>query len=425
MVRQDEGLVVWLVHGTWARHAKWTHANSPLCEVLRDKIDAEVEFRRVSWRGRNQDRDRMRAALALVEESKSPDLASKRQVAIAHSHGGNAALRAVSHPESRLDGLVTMNTPFMAVLPRDRWLLILHAVLLMLGGYIFYDNTVRLGIFWEYLVLFGAGAILAVLVVGAWLTRTDAEPEISPAFDLPSPKEAGRKRRNVLCVASADDEATGWLEFFDVAANAPYLLLHRLAIPLALAGIVAVHVTLSVPLAPATTDTVGVALTKITASGGQFEWSWTEELRGVLLEDTPRLSREDRRWVGETIDAEGGVIEALAVAFSSLEYWVTLWFLLAAAALGSAYVIRAAAFGLGWGSRAVAGAFLSRLKVTHVPVSTAGAELIVVGRSSKGPGSALRHSAIYGNRVALEQVAAWINAAIMGAGGGAEMRMDD
>lgn len=110
--------VVLLVHGTWARNAAWTHPGSSIRTVIERCAPGPVLFLRVAWGGRNQFGSRQQATKSIER-----DLAhlrnyypSSKFLVIAHSHGGNAALQAISSLKRRLNfqpSLICLSTPFL------------------------------------------------------------------------------------------------------------------------------------------------------------------------------------------------------------------------------------------------------------------------------------------------------------------------
>ena len=126
--------VITLVHGTFARDARWTKPGSPLVESLASD-DTVIE--RFHWSGRNRQVDRLHAGRSLHERllqlaEKYP--ASSHHV-IAHSHGGNVALYALREGrqlDTRLENVrvITMATPFLVMRNRRT-----PTVLLVVLGY--------------------------------------------------------------------------------------------------------------------------------------------------------------------------------------------------------------------------------------------------------------------------------------------------
>ncbi len=110
-----------LLHGTFARGARWTSPGSP----LRQRIEAEsraagitANIRAVSWSGRNRTRDRIAAGRELAKILSGIDReVSPKVFLIGHSHGGSAIAhflvnRRVEGPE--VSGCVFLSTPFIA-----------------------------------------------------------------------------------------------------------------------------------------------------------------------------------------------------------------------------------------------------------------------------------------------------------------------
>jgi hypothetical protein len=111
-----------LVHGTWARHAPWTQDGSTLRSVLerelRDAGAADIRFHAFEWSGKNDHRHRRAASICLRKELRENIIAHPdyRHIVIAHSHGGNIALRAVRRSRSlRRHGVAVacLATPFL------------------------------------------------------------------------------------------------------------------------------------------------------------------------------------------------------------------------------------------------------------------------------------------------------------------------
>jgi pimeloyl-ACP methyl ester carboxylesterase len=119
----EPGIVVTLVHGTWARRTSWTVRDSPLCKTLLRAADAPVLFQRFVWSGRNSISARRGAVRGLVEHLHSVigQWPNARHYVVAHSHGGNVAFQALGDPvlNERVRGLVCLSTPFLTVMRRD------------------------------------------------------------------------------------------------------------------------------------------------------------------------------------------------------------------------------------------------------------------------------------------------------------------
>ena len=115
--------VITLVNGTWAPHAPWMQTDSPFCRQLEAELKKRgatgVTILSLSWRGRNTHQERRTASVQLRRHLLAQLLQdqSARHYVIAHSHGGNVALRAVcGSPTLRreLQGIVAIATPFLA-----------------------------------------------------------------------------------------------------------------------------------------------------------------------------------------------------------------------------------------------------------------------------------------------------------------------
>jgi hypothetical protein len=132
-------VVVHLVHGTFARNAAWTQEGS----FIRGKIEASfpantVSFSKFGWTGANSHRQRLNAAIKLGEHlvgafQSEPAAA---HFIIAHSHGGNVALQALSVEAlaQRIAGVVCLATPYLHCRPRNLsfWVSIIALVMPML-----------------------------------------------------------------------------------------------------------------------------------------------------------------------------------------------------------------------------------------------------------------------------------------------------
>jgi len=120
---------VTLVHGTFARDAAWTATNSAMSVAL---TEAGCRVTRFEWSGRNSHWARSRAGRQLAEHlgrqvESDPDA---RQWIVAHSHGGNVALRAAEEIRRSRGGrprvtTVSLATPFIHARARvfSSWLL--------------------------------------------------------------------------------------------------------------------------------------------------------------------------------------------------------------------------------------------------------------------------------------------------------------
>src|SRR4051812_8652212 len=118
--RFDKKVTFLLVHGTFARGAKWTAPESPLCGALvsaANDLDLAADIERIRWSGRNRVRDRIEAArridcaLRRIDRDVSPHV-----VLVGHSHGGSAIAHFLRRREDvpRVSGCAFLSTPFVA-----------------------------------------------------------------------------------------------------------------------------------------------------------------------------------------------------------------------------------------------------------------------------------------------------------------------
>ncbi|WP_164492922.1 esterase/lipase family protein [Streptomyces lydicus] len=110
-------VTVTLVHGTYARNAAWTSSEGALHATLSGAGYRVVPF---SWSGKNSHRARDRATSELVThlESQMAATPKARQWIVAHSHGGNVALRAMEAVDKSVS-TITLATPFIHSRGRD------------------------------------------------------------------------------------------------------------------------------------------------------------------------------------------------------------------------------------------------------------------------------------------------------------------
>ena len=136
-VEHGVGLVVILVHGTWGRgilfpqarvlRPRWFDEGSKFRNLLESVLASKFQLRKVEglfWSGENSIKAREGAAILLsarLQELKK-EYPKTEQVVIAHSHGGNIALRCIEHlpKEYPVPHLVTVATPFVSVEPSSR-----------------------------------------------------------------------------------------------------------------------------------------------------------------------------------------------------------------------------------------------------------------------------------------------------------------
>lgn len=113
--------IVTLVHGTFARNAPWTSADSDLVGRLKAAGIGPVQIRCFSWSGWNSFGARARAAAALgrdVEAVHREHLNLPHYI-IGHSHGGNVAISArLALSDKIIEGVVCLATPILTTCRR-------------------------------------------------------------------------------------------------------------------------------------------------------------------------------------------------------------------------------------------------------------------------------------------------------------------
>lgn len=129
-----------LVHGTFARQAKWTMPESPLCQTIISAISSarlDADIRAVRWSGRNTVRDRIAAGLEIARQLKNVDRKTSPHVfLIGHSHGGSAIAHFLlnrKHGESSVSGCAFLSTPFIAARVRPDAFIIYAGLLAILS----------------------------------------------------------------------------------------------------------------------------------------------------------------------------------------------------------------------------------------------------------------------------------------------------
>jgi hypothetical protein len=121
-VNSDPCVVIFLVHGTFARGARWTRPGSlfrtGLTAALTENGQRGVSFESVDWSGGNSHRAR-RAGAVRLERRLRASLRRHPEAChflVGHSHGGNIAMRAAKRTGRGADrriGVVTLATPYL------------------------------------------------------------------------------------------------------------------------------------------------------------------------------------------------------------------------------------------------------------------------------------------------------------------------
>ncbi|MGE0767633.1 MAG: hypothetical protein AB7L90_14305 [Hyphomicrobiaceae bacterium] len=163
--------VVITVHGTNDHHPdddgdRWWQRGSSfateLCATLARQGVAGIEILPLHWSGMNSDHDRLQAANNLTRTVRKLDKAQTPYSIVAHSHGGNVTLEALTHlrPSTLRGGVVTFGTPFFVRrLKTMPWLIALFQVVMGI--------VIAPVMIWYLVAIFGAGTTkIAETVVG-------------------------------------------------------------------------------------------------------------------------------------------------------------------------------------------------------------------------------------------------------------------
>jgi hypothetical protein len=228
-----------LIHGTFAPNAEWIRPDSFLCTALRVRFPS-AEFFPFTWNGRNSHSARIASGKRLAEflQALKAEGSGHPCYVIAHSHGGNVVLYALSQPsaEACVDGCVFLGTPFINTRRRDL-ALYLDTIAFELTWLIAYVPltvllVLRLGLVKGLLasmgVLFFAIPYAAAPAAQKAVTKRirDALSETLSAlqsrfFRYVTP--AALKRPSLVCYVQGD-EAKAWLGVVNSASRSPFIV---------------------------------------------------------------------------------------------------------------------------------------------------------------------------------------------------------
>ncbi|MEM1437861.1 MAG: hypothetical protein AAF545_10630 [Pseudomonadota bacterium] len=418
--RQRTEIDVILVHGTWARNAAWTQSDGLLSRALSESSEATIRTSGLPWSGRNWEKDRWAATESLSERLRSSDADLK--AVIGHSHGGNVGAAAMHQSHHGDDdagdrALITLNTPFIVPVRRSTEVSLIFVVLLVIAVSTWVNSGIdqHLGLaaraFSPVIALLIVGLIAALAlwgVPGAYTLMRRRPAETPWLKRLIARPESDRETR-VLCIATADDEALGWLQVTEVLLNLPFLLLHRFALPLVLIAMSAAHFF--------------------------FEWDFTRNALadfvhiGRLMKtgDVPWLQAGASFWIrpplSDDIDAE--MVSQLSQGIweqggSALVTWLSLvsvvgrfiqfWSVLAVAGLLGNFLLSAVAFGTGLGYRSLIISFFVRMRVSAVPVGFSNVEFVEIDPAKSGW---LRHSNAYNDEKVAATIEHWLTNSVL------------
>lgn len=123
-LRGEPAAIVTLVHGTWGWRSPWLEEGSPLRDSIVRAVGGPVRFERFKWSGQNSVLLRQLAQRRFADHANSihrtwPTLP---HLVVAHSHGGNVALKAMEDPSvsDSVTHIICMSTPFLVVSKRPR-----------------------------------------------------------------------------------------------------------------------------------------------------------------------------------------------------------------------------------------------------------------------------------------------------------------
>jgi hypothetical protein len=409
MLRATETPAIWLIHGTWARGARWTEHDSPLRSALQSQFGGPVEVSAFNWTGRNTTRDRA-AATSQFSAAVHGAGHSRPRFAIAHSHGGNIALQAALTDSTLFDGIVTLNTPFLAAIPRSNTVVVLNLCLVQFALFAIALNGLQaiLGralTMGEHLLLL---AVLGPLLVAAGVMllvgyRRRESGVVVTGFGRNVVSYHGGAQPRVLCITYADDEAMGWLGTLDTLSSLPGLFLHRIALPVTLLGVAALHYLFAWQLSgPVVALNIQGLMSEYGATFGAV--AATDFVSRLGLQLTPDDVAELSSFVWTF---SSGRLFAIVFTQSVLSYFVTLWALVGLSAFLSAYLIRGVAFGEGFGVPAIASALITKLAVSATPMVPCRLDVVFVNEEHS---RWLRHSDAYGNPVVMTEILDWMRA---------------
>lgn len=222
-------LKVTLVHGTWAREAEWTKPDAPLSMTLR-KSFGDIAIETMPWSGRNRfaARDLARCDLAArIDAARDFE-----HFIIAHSHGGNIARDAVIGREESVAGLICLNTPFFTALSRETPFIFeisvsLIGITCLWAAFVIFTNY---DFHWLAALALSGIAVTAIMIIPVEKGRAWGERRNVYLRDrLAAPT---LKAVRFLCLTTPEDEAFGWLGFFEGVANLPFLIMSKSGLPI-------------------------------------------------------------------------------------------------------------------------------------------------------------------------------------------------
>lgn len=293
---QEKHVFISLIHGTWARYSTWPDEGSAIRNVLKQELGDQVEFCVPRWSGRNRDSDRDEAAKQLVNELrvKWKETPTRARYLVCHSHGGNIAIRAAAELQEELSGVICLNTPFINVMSQSvlwrlvTWIFVLiFAPVSFLAAWV--PSLIESGggtLVQELLYLMGI--VVTAAVVASLLTKLGRSVRVRSQMLVRKMRPPRVPRCPILCVASANDEATFVLSLLEMLANLPAFAQHILILPVLLVVAILIQVFGWMP-----SITIGAAGASIWASAWLYLVALFVSLEvlgigcAVLLRDVP------------------------------------------------------------------------------------------------------------------------------------------
>ena len=416
MAVAPSGPVVWLIHGTWSRHAEWTHPVSPLVKTLRAALGPDVTIETLVWRGRNRMFDRHSAVEQLCKAVRTRGWSPGRTFAVALATAATSLRTPCCLDPKLFDGVVTLNTPFLNELPRSSRVLGAHAALLVLGALIVPTAYLHQSPALELLLglLIGAAiALVGVFLFSGAIAIVDASRVSEHTLERflrtgKWPLAQARESAPVLCINTTDDEPFGWLDAAAALINLPYLLLHRLGFLVIFVGMALLHWFQRWNFGGATVDIILLALRDRrsgTASGpSRFMTDLYDYYTSSPVAITATQLEYFSTWIWDHAPAP-----ALAgiFAFSVVEHYIMFWCMLALVSLLVSFVVRGLAFGAGFSRAALVASLAFRHKVTLTPLNVTNAQLMLMTEAA----GTLQHSALHTKEVIGRLAASWFQAA--------------
>jgi pimeloyl-ACP methyl ester carboxylesterase len=400
---QPYTVFTWLIHGTWARQARWTQEGSPLRTALQNDVPAFVRFKLLPWTGRNRAGDREIAAEKLIDSVEKTSGGRAVRIVVAHSHGGNIGALAARDRPDLFDAVITLNTPFIAPVPRDWSVLVVHLLVLMLGVGVLVNWTLHLNYLVEAAIAIG---VTAAVLGPFFLFRDRLISAAQRVLHDTILSDTYGEQTPVLCISTADDEAFGWLEVIDALINIPFLLLHRIAFPVVFVLMVAFHYFFRWEFATNTLE-----LFSIWAQAAAQSTSLGDFASRYFFSTPLVLSDENIKSATSYLYNEAPLGLALWLGLlSSFFYFTASFAILASASLLGSVLLRRVVFGARLGPSAFLYALATRLKVTLTPVYLRRAELLFVQSSES---RWLRHSDPYANPDVLRLITGWVTSLLV------------